>query len=230
MADTEVQARAREIYEQFQASHLARTALSGMPEWLASGTPPSAEALRAGGFAGPEVAHLRPLDLYRWTRKTFIREWGYSIPCLEAVEALRKLGPIVEVGCGTAYWTALLRAAGLDVIATDAEAGTSAYGFKIGRYASVLQISAIEAVARYPERTVFCSWPSPGEPWATEAMLALGPGQKAALILHEIAGNTGDAALIKTLETSFHLLETVQIPQFPGIPDRLLVYERLSSG
>jgi len=30
--------------------------------------------------------------------------------------------PLVEIGAGSGYWTALLRAAGLDIVATDLEA------------------------------------------------------------------------------------------------------------
>jgi hypothetical protein len=226
MADSEAVAEARVIYEQLQAEHLARTPLSAMAEWVASGSPPLAEVLRAAGFAGPETAHLTDADPYRWARKTFLREWGYSIPCHEAVDALRTLGPTVEVGCGTGYWTALLRNAGLDVIATDAEAGPSAFGFRIGRHADAEQLPALEAARKYPNRAVFCSWPSPGEPWATEMMSSLAPGRLAALILHDTVATTGDAALIDLLIESFEPLGDIRIPQFPGIPDRLLIYRR----
>lgn len=223
MGDTAVQAQARLIYEQFQADHLAQTALANMGDWVASGSPPSAETLRSQGF----VAGGEKNDLFRWTRKTFLREWGYSIPCREAVAALRMLGPMVEVGCGSAYWTALLRNAGLDVIATDAKAGASEFGFKIGRYADVEQLTALEAVRAHPRHSVFCSWPSPGEPWATEAVLALEPGDLAAMVLHETVATTGDAALADVLAVSFESIETVCIPQFPGVPDRLTIYRRL---
>jgi hypothetical protein len=111
------------------------------------------------------------------------------------------------------------------VIATDAEADLSPFGFSIGRYAEAERLSALEAVARYPDRAVFCSWPSPGEAWATEMVRALPLGQSIALVLHERIATTGDAALVETL-AEFDLLLTVQLPQFPQVSDRLLIYRK----
>ena len=88
MADTEVEAKARVIYEQFQAAHLNATLLAGMSGWVATGDPPSAAELRAAGFSEAEAAKA---DGLRLARKAFIRTWGFAIPCREAVSALRAL-------------------------------------------------------------------------------------------------------------------------------------------
>eukprot|EP01065_Artemidia_motanka_P051346 TRINITY_DN903_c0_g1_i1.p1 TRINITY_DN903_c0_g1~~TRINITY_DN903_c0_g1_i1.p1 ORF type:complete len:830 (+),score=307.04 TRINITY_DN903_c0_g1_i1:40-2529(+) len=47
------------------------------------------------------------------------RRWAWSVPTDEALEALRDLSPLVEVGAGSGYWASLLRAAGADVVAYD---------------------------------------------------------------------------------------------------------------
>jgi SAM-dependent methyltransferase len=220
--DSPAVAQGRAIYEQFQADHLAATPLSAASSWVATGAPPPAETLRAAGFTTDEATS----DELRWARKAFIRGWGYAIPCAEAVAALRGLGPFVEVGCGTGYWTALLGAAGLDVIATDASIGRSSHGFDVARYVPAEHLTAAEAVLKYRERNLFCSWPTAGEPWAAEAVSLVRPGRIVALVLDARPGVTGDAGLAEVLATACELIETVVIPQFPRVEDRLLVYRR----
>jgi hypothetical protein len=224
MDESSTVAQARVIYEQFQADHLAATPLSAMAAWVASGAPPPAAELRDWGFTTAEPEIPQPLQL---ARKAFTREWGFSSPCAEAVAALRGLGPFVEVGCGTAYWTALLSAAGLQVIATDAAAGRSDYGFQVGRYAAAEQLTAAEAVLSHPERNLFCSWPTAAEPWAAEAAALVQPGRVIAMILDERPGITGDAGLAALLAERCEPLATVVIPQFPRQRDRLVIFRRL---
>lgn len=47
------------------------------------------------------------------------RCFSLSVPSEEALNALKKCGPICELGAGTGYWAALLRARGVDVVAYD---------------------------------------------------------------------------------------------------------------
>jgi hypothetical protein len=228
MDESEVIAQARVVYHRLQDETLARSALGDIAAWVSSGIAPDAESLRSRGLAGPAGAGAANISDLGLARKAFIRDWGFAIPCAEAVSALRRLGPIVEVGAGTGYWTALLRAAGHDMIATDLAAGASKHGFSVGRHAEVEQLAASQAVLRYPDRDLFCSWPSENEPWAAEAVLAVKAGRRIALILDDRGTMTGDAALRDALEAGCRSLATVQIPQFPNVQDRLHIYERLA--
>jgi hypothetical protein len=54
-----------------------------------------------------------------YARDEAIRQYGFSIPCKEAVEAVATLSPLVEVGAGSGYWSRFLRAAGADIVTTD---------------------------------------------------------------------------------------------------------------
>jgi hypothetical protein len=226
MAESDVIAQARVIYQRMQDDLLAASPLCGMAGWVASGAPPDAAELRAKGFAGPDEPEGSEAQNLRLARKAFVREWGFAIPCAEAVAALRRLGPTVEVGAGSGYWTALLRAAGHDMIATDLLAGDTQYGFAVARHAEVEQLSAIDAVRRHPDRDLFCSWPSEGEAWLGEALQTLAPGRRAALILDDRGTLTGDETLRGVLAQGFRPLESVTIPQFPAVCDRLHIYER----
>jgi hypothetical protein len=226
MSESDVIAQARVIYHQMQADLLAASALADMASWVASGAPLNAAELRSKGFAGPDEPEGTSARDLRLARKAFVRDWGFSVPCAEAVAVLCRLGPIVEVGAGSGYWTALLQAAGHDVIATDLGAGESPYGFAVARHAQVEQLAALDAVRKYPDRDLFCSWPSEGEPWMAEAIGAMAAGLRLALILDDRGTMTGDESLRGVLAATCGLLETVTIPQFPGVCDRLHVYER----
>jgi hypothetical protein len=226
MENPDVVAQARVIYWQFQADHLAATPLSAMADWVASGDPPPAEALRSIGFSGASAPATPKSEDLEFARKAFVRAWGYAIPCREAVVALRKLGPLLEIGAGSGYWSAMLRAAGHDAIATDLATGTSAYGTLVGEHYDVECLGAVEAIERRPGRDLFCSWPGAGEAWATEAVSRVAAGRSIALILDDRPEMTGDAALRAFLAAECEVIESVTLPQFPGVCDRLVVYRR----
>jgi hypothetical protein len=160
-------------------------------------------------------------------RRAFMDRWGCSIPCAEAIAALRALGPLVEIGCGTGYWSALLRNAGHDVIATDAEPpGSQLNGFRVGSRLEARQMTAVEAVAQHPDRDVFCSWPSEGDSWALGAAWRLAPGRCFALIGDGPGGKIGSRGLYRYLATRFDLVAEVALPQFPQSHDRLTIHRK----
>ena len=226
MADADPVAAARVIYEQMQADLLAASPLGDMARWVASGAPPPAQALRGAGFA----CEAAPGELWL-ARKAFIRRWGFAIPCAEAVAALKTLSPLLEIGAGSGAWAAMLRAAGLDVVATDAVAeGSPGYGLVAGEHFPVEPLDAVSAVRRYPERNLFCSWPTEADDWCAEAARALAPGRALALIGKGRGGTTGSAALFDVLDAHFGLESTVAIPQFPGVDDAMTVHRKRQAG
>jgi hypothetical protein len=222
---TETIAQARVIYNQLQDRALASSPLAAMDEWIVRGAAPASDDLRAVGFsAGSERQDLR------LARRAFVRRWGFSIPCAEAIAALRGLAPIVEIGAGSGYWTALLNAAGHDAIATDVEpAGGVVSEFSVGRHAALERLGAPEAVRRYPDRDVFCSWPSEGDDWALRAAVAIQPGRAFALIGDGRGGCVGTESLFDFLDAAFEMDTVVELPQFPRIYDRLSIYRRLAA-
>ncbi|WP_372783888.1 hypothetical protein [Phenylobacterium sp.] len=220
--NAETIAKARVVYHQLQDEALASSPLAGMEEWIRDGAPPSAGVLRAGGLS----AESERQDI-RLARRAFIRRWGFSIPCAEAVAAIGRLGPLVEIGAGSAYWTALLRAAGHDVIATDIlAAGEEESEFSVGRHAPSERLDGPGAIVKYPERDVFCSWPTEGADWAMRAAVAIRPGRGLALIGDGRGGCTATASLFDVLDAIFTVEAVVELPQFPRIRDRLTIYRR----
>ncbi len=221
--------RAQAILRESLAPRLAAGPLAEMARWVETGSPPPAAALRAQGLTGPHAGEGPEAQAHREVRKAFCRVWGFSIPCREAVEALRGLNhPLVEVGAGSGYWTALLRAAGLDVVATDLEAqGEGPYGSGMGRYAPLEALGAVEAVRAYPGRDVFCSWPSAGADWCAEAVSEIAVGRAFAWIGDRPGGVTATPALHEVLAERFEPVAEVEIPQFPWVDDRLTIHRRV---
>jgi hypothetical protein len=128
----------------------------------------------------PRTSIERSIELSDMREKA-ITEFGFMLPCKELLDALEANQPIVEVGAGTGFMTALMRHRGIDVIGTDI--GDVGYCFKTGRYdPSQLRLQAKTAVRRYRDRTVFCSWPTYDHTWMRQALRAMRIGQRAIII------------------------------------------------
>jgi hypothetical protein len=224
VSDSDVVAKARVIYQQMQVAKLAETPLGRIGEWVRTGRPSPARELRDFGFTSEGAGNA--VDL-RLARLAFVREWGFSIPCAEAVGALADLAPLVEVGAGSAYWSALLCAAGVDIVATDPQPpGPIGYGFTVGAHHRVEPLDALAAVRAHPNRNVFCSFPSENGAWPAEMAAELSPGRALALIGDGRGGLTATDALFDLLDQAFDLETVVELPQFPKVNDRLTVYRR----
>lgn len=212
---------AREVWRRQSLDALQATPLGDIGQWLRTGQVPRAADLRAAGFVG-DSEHPAAV---RYVRKGFVNAWGCSIPCKEAVEALAALSPLVELGAGTGYWSALLAAAGADVVATDLAAqGLNAHGAQLGRHAPVEALSAADAVRRYPERNVFCSWPTLNAAWPLEALKLMQPGRAFAMISEHAGGMAPAAEVFGYLRDRFVEVARIQLPQFPPHSDELAIW------
>ena len=227
-------AQAKALYFKFQDDSLEQTPLRAMDQWIASGRAPSCAKLREIGFVAAIDNDLTGDALkaakdhaqrLRLIRNSYIRRWGFAIPCAEAIGWLRRLAPAVEIGAGSGYWTALMTAAGHDMIATDIVAeGKIWHGFMAGSSAAIMGMAADEAVRAYPERDVFCSWPTQDDGWIVAAAEQIRPGRCLALIGEPAGGCTGTPELFACLADNFQHRVRVELPQFPRINDELNFY------
>ncbi len=169
------------------------------------------------------------LDRFRM-RDRVIARFGFAVPCQEAVDALRALSPLVEVGAGTGYWSALLSKAGADIIATDLlpQGTPTYYGFTVGTHCPIVQASGEDAVRAHPERNVLMVWPSLGETWAAQAVAAMQPGRVLALVAEGSDGATGDETLFERLASDFEEIGFIPLPQWENMHDDLTLYRKLT--
>lgn len=123
----------------------------------------------------PNLADLDDTIAVSSERSEFIRRYGFAVPTKEALDILAAHQPLLEIGAGSGHWARLLAMRGVDIIATDA--GLEQFSFGIGAYFPVQQMQGKTAVRRWPERHVFCSWPSLGGTWLRQAAKAMRPGR-----------------------------------------------------
>lgn len=169
--------------------------------------------------------HSAPVSAYM-ARHWVTREFGFALPCREALAAVKAISPIVEVAAGAGTWARLLHKNGADIIATDRNFRTG-YGFNAGRLHPVARMSAADAIRKYPNRNVLMSWPCYDAEWSTEATRHIRPGRTLALISEGMGGCCGADSLFLQLAFRFRHIKTVRIPCWAGIHDRLELYRRI---
>ena len=192
------------------------------------------QALRDAGVKHEDLGFLAgyPLvDLGRGIelRHRFVRSFGFAIPDEEALLAVARYGPIIEVGAGAGYWAYELEALGVDIIATDIHPPPSSRP-PIGtvrferQWHPVVEMDAATAAKVYPDRTLMLVWPSYAMPWAAEA-LEVYAGRRV-IYVGEVGGCCADARFDELLEARFEVLAAHRIPTWSGLHDGLSVWRR----
>ena len=159
------------------------------------------------------------------SRTECIQKYGFAIPCTEALEALKALSPILEMGAGLGHWSKLLSAMGVDIISVDNYA--TRYGSicdTFPRTEHVIEMDAVEAVKAYPDRNVLTIWPDYENPMAYDVARHMKPGRLLAYIGEGGGGCTADASFHELLH-AFEFLLSVMLPSWDGIHDNMEIYE-----
>jgi hypothetical protein len=178
-----------------------RPVLTAMRDWMnGARVPPLDEQLRSFG------QHYRSFraNWDRWPetnlalgmieeRHRFIAEFCFAVPNAEAIDLLLAHQPLLEIGAGTGAWAKLLRDRGADVIATDPRFERHFFDEQIDHAHYIepgvvpwFDLQGKTAVRRWPERNVFCAWPSLGQTWLRQAARAMRPG-RTLLVVYEDA-------------------------------------------
>lgn len=167
-------------------------------------------------------------------RQQFIAKFGFAVLAGHTIELLRPFAPLVEVGSGSGYWAYELRKAGVDIVATDPGKGeydvVSFRDDKMKRvewqlWIKIERLTGVEAVQKYPERTLLIVWPDEDDPWAAETLAAY-RGDAVIYVGEGSGGRTGDDRFHELLERDFEQTENRHIPHFYAIYDRLGIWER----
>jgi hypothetical protein len=173
---------------------------------------------------GPKVLGL--LDAMK-RRYVYSDQYAWAVPNEEAIGVLVEHSPLVEVGAGRGYWARLAAQAGADILAFDpfppGTADVNKWHHPPGLFFDVAKGGA-EVAADHPDRTLFLCWP----PWGQDV---------ASRTLRSYQGNTviyvGDEGLsaatpefYSELAAGWTKVRVVDIPQWPGIRDRLEVWQR----
>lgn len=175
--------------------------------------------------------------------QVFLRQkYAWSLPTAEALEALQRKAPLLEVGAGKGYWASLLRERSVDILAFDSEfqldGGASTATTK---FCEVLEGRGPQAVQEHQAgRTLVLMWPDylglgtyglecleayegkelilVGE-WRTSTFGSYAPG-----ISHH--GQSFSVEFQQKVETDFCLVETIELPRWPLFLDCLQIFRR----
>ena len=177
-----------------------------------------------------------PYHLALWlARESLIAKYGFAIPCQEAIEALVELSPIVEIGCGLAYWASLINAAGGEVVPYDINVNkrgkvlTCCTNKYIKPYIQVFK-GGPEVIELHSDKTLFLCWPPYDTSMANACLFAfLEFGGKNLVYIGEGEGGcTADDAFHALLDAKMLPVRTIDIPVYTGIHDRMEIWQAKS--
>jgi len=162
---------------------------------------------------------------YDTIRDPLIRKYAWAIPNVEALDTIKSLAPIFELGSGGGYWAKLLKEMGTDIIAVDNDSILRT------RYAYTrcweVPIKGDERLLEeHPDRALFLCWPDGKSQMASRA-LAQFAGEHVILVGDRRQIRDRDPRFFHNLAEDFALIDWVAIPVWPGYRDQLFVYRRL---
>ncbi len=173
---------------------------------------------------GPNV--LRFLEALK-LRYVYCDRYAWAVPNQEAIGVLLEHSPIIEVGAGRGYWAHLAASAGADIIAFDpyppGTAGTNKWHRQPGMFFGVVKADA-EIARVHPDRTLFLCWPPWGSDVASRAVRSY--KGKTVIYVGDEGLSAGTAQFYTEMAAGFTKVRVVDIPQWPGINDRLEVWQR----
>lgn len=186
----------------------------------------SMEAAGTGDGARADVVHDAFVEVTA-ARNRACQEFAWAIPTAEAIAAIARHGPVVELGAGTGYWAALLKEAGVDVVCYDAlppDSKVNPYHQDAPRYHPIAP-GGPEQLAGHSDRTLILCWPPYDDPMAYNALVAY-KGETVIYIGEGQGGCTGDDRFHHRLARLYEPSTHVTLPTWPGIHDSLTVYRR----
>lgn len=175
-------------------------------------------------------------------RDEWVKRWSWAIPSVRALEAIAAVGPIVEIGAGTGYWTSLLRERGADVQAFELNPIYGNHYRHRRAYAAMARGDHWRALRMYPERTPMLCWAPYAEPMAAEVIRATraerivwvgelhgcnGDDTAMSLLGHDGYADPDDDDYVTPPAALFTLEREVEIPQWPGMHDAVGIYKRV---
>jgi len=159
-------------------------------------------------------------------RLSIIHQYGFAIPCVEAIESVVKLSPCIEIGCGSGYWSKLIKENGGDIIATDKIMGEKSKYSKEWKNEAIETLDAEKAIEKYSDRNVLLSWPCYSKNWAAKSISKIKPGKFLIFIGEDIGGCCANDTFFEILDKDFELKEEIRIPQWFGIHDIMRIYRK----
>lgn len=151
-------------------------------------------------------------------RRKVIWSYAWAIPNTPAIQALTELGPLIEIGAGSGYWSWLIRQTGGDSLAIDQNSDAPPHWCQI--------LPGDEArIREFPSRTLFLCWPPQHSKMASQCLDHY-QGKFFAYVGEESGGVTADTHFFNRIHQDFTLSRKIEIPQWPDCRDALFIFSR----
>jgi hypothetical protein len=145
--------------------------------------------------------------------------FAWAVPTEEAVQTIAKYATrVVEIGAGSGYWAWMLRQAGVEVAAFDADPPVFTW--------HTIARDDERAIASCPDHMLLLCWP----PWQSDMAcnaLTYHGGEYVAYVGEWMAG-CANPRFFAQLVAAFNPVEQVNIPQWYNRDDSLMIFKRRS--
>ena len=157
-------------------------------------------------------------------RRNFVMNFGWSVPCLEVVEAIRRHArePLRDVMAGTGYWVGVLRRAGINAVASDIHKlrSKNSYHSGGGLHSKITRSNALRVAYRMGlgklDGDIFMSWPPYERPFSADVLAMLPVGTRVFYVGEGMRGATADASFHAHLSVNFRELQREPMPNWGG--------------
>lgn len=174
----------------------------------------------------PENPYKRVAEVMAQPKSTIARDvlvWFFSwaIPNGEAIEELVKHSPIIEIAAGRGYWAKLVKNAGGKIRCFDSLEDNP----NLELQWTPVEQGSFSQVCNRPDHTLFMCWPPYDNPLAFNT-LKLYEGKTFIYVGEGEGGCNGDDEFHQLLDRDWKETKTIEIPQWWGIHDYMVVYNR----
>ena len=153
-------------------------------------------------------------------RGELVKKYSWAIPNELALRSIADFSPIIDVGSGNGYWAYLLeKEFDVEVVCYDDYSG------KINNPWIPPVRGSYESIEDFLSFTLFLGWPPYNTPLAYNCLQTY-KGRFILYVGEGWGGCTGDDAFHELLNKEFNSVQEVSIPQWWGIHDFLMIYER----
>lgn len=190
---------------------------------------PYFEAVAGGVTVGANRTSLTDYAIEtRERREELVEEYAWAIPNWDAAETIAAYSPVVEVGAGTGYWAWCIEQVGGEVYAFDPAPPRLDTYHQVICQPAVDAIEAMQATGGLEDWSLFLCWPPFDDPMAVDALDAY-DGTTVIYVGEGRTGPTATDAFHDQLYAEYQLAETVAIPTYLGLHDRLEIWNRANA-